>query len=120
MCHSTRTRTTKTPELHLDPEAFGTLHGQLQTAGINRGVLFPDLDEVAGRITDAILYAPAIRSHQALAISEERDHVANCLRPLKLPAARPSRAVSRFRTPDRVAPRTPPAHASLSGPRRTH
>ena len=38
------------------PDAFGLIRAQLQTAGINRGVLFPDLDGVAGRITDAILY----------------------------------------------------------------
>ncbi|MBU9198866.1 FRG domain-containing protein [Burkholderia gladioli] len=37
-------------------EAFGPLRAQLQLAGINRGVLFPDLEGVAGRITDAILY----------------------------------------------------------------
>ncbi|NIF56260.1 FRG domain-containing protein [Burkholderia sp. Ax-1724] len=42
--------------IRVPPEAFGSLRGQLQTAGINRGVLFPDLDGVAGRIADAILY----------------------------------------------------------------
>lgn len=42
--------------IRIPPDAFGTLRTQLQTAGINRGVLFPDLDGVAGRIADAILY----------------------------------------------------------------
>ncbi|KVL93093.1 FRG domain-containing protein [Burkholderia stagnalis] len=51
------------PEFHgrlryirIPGEAFGTIRSQLQRAGINRGVRFPDLDGVAGRITDAILY----------------------------------------------------------------
>ncbi|WP_241020202.1 FRG domain-containing protein [Burkholderia sp. Ac-20345] len=38
------------------PDVFGPIRAQLQTAGINRGVLFPDLEGVAGRISDAILY----------------------------------------------------------------
>ena len=42
--------------IRIPGEAFGTIRGQLQRAGINRGVLFPDLDGVAGRITDDILY----------------------------------------------------------------
>ncbi|WP_175762295.1 FRG domain-containing protein [Burkholderia anthina] len=42
--------------IRIPGDAFGTIRGQLQRAGINRGVLFPDLDGVAGRITDAILY----------------------------------------------------------------
>lgn len=42
--------------IRIPPDAFGPMRAQLQTAGINRGVLFPDLDGVAGRITDAILY----------------------------------------------------------------
>ena len=42
--------------VRIPPDAFGGIRSQLQTAGINRGVLFPDLDGVAGRVTDAILY----------------------------------------------------------------
>ncbi|MFM0303193.1 FRG domain-containing protein [Paraburkholderia sediminicola] len=42
--------------IRIPPDAFGPMRGQLQTAGINRGMLFPDLDGVAGRIADAILY----------------------------------------------------------------
>ncbi|RQY09918.1 FRG domain-containing protein [Burkholderia stagnalis] len=42
--------------IRIPPDAFGPMRAQLQTAGINRGVLFPDLDGVAGRIADAILY----------------------------------------------------------------
>ncbi|WP_175836203.1 FRG domain-containing protein [Burkholderia multivorans] len=41
--------------VRIPPKAFGPLRAQLQLAGINRGVLFPDLGGVAGRITDAIL-----------------------------------------------------------------
>ncbi|MDW9233011.1 FRG domain protein (plasmid) [Burkholderia cepacia] len=41
--------------IRIPGDAFGTIRGQLQRAGINRGVLFPDLDGVAGRITDDIL-----------------------------------------------------------------
>jgi hypothetical protein len=41
--------------VRIPPKAFGPLRAQLQLAGINRGVLFPDLEGVAGRITDAIL-----------------------------------------------------------------
>lgn len=42
--------------IRIPPDAFGALRAQLQMAGINRGVLFPDLDGIAGRIVDAILY----------------------------------------------------------------
>ncbi|MBR8282534.1 FRG domain-containing protein [Burkholderia vietnamiensis] len=42
--------------IRVPPDAFGPMRAQLQMAGINRGVLFPDLDGVAGRITDDILY----------------------------------------------------------------
>ncbi|NHH78055.1 FRG domain-containing protein [Burkholderia gladioli] len=42
--------------IRIPPDAFGPMRAQLQVAGINRGVLFPDLDGVAGRITDAFLY----------------------------------------------------------------
>lgn len=42
--------------VRIPPEAFGPLRAQLQLAGTNRGALFPDLDGVAGRITDTILY----------------------------------------------------------------
>lgn len=42
--------------IRIRPEAFGPMRTQLQLAGINRGVRFPDLDGVAGRIADAILY----------------------------------------------------------------
>ncbi|WP_323122556.1 hypothetical protein [Burkholderia alba] len=42
--------------IRIPGKEFGRIRAQLQTAGINRGVLFPDLDGVAGRITDAILY----------------------------------------------------------------
>lgn len=42
--------------IRIPPDAFGPMRAQLQTAGFNRGVLFPDLEGVAGRITDAILY----------------------------------------------------------------
>ncbi|WP_257807009.1 FRG domain-containing protein [Burkholderia glumae] len=42
--------------IRIPPAAFGLMRTQLQLAGINRGVLFPDLDGVAGRIADAYLY----------------------------------------------------------------
>ncbi|KVL65424.1 FRG domain-containing protein [Burkholderia ubonensis] len=42
--------------IRIPGEAFGPIRTQLQRAGINRGVRFPDLDGVAGRITDDILY----------------------------------------------------------------
>lgn len=42
--------------IRIPPDAFGPIRAQLQTAGINRRVLFPDLDGVAGRITYDILY----------------------------------------------------------------
>ncbi|AMU09063.1 FRG domain-containing protein [Burkholderia cenocepacia] len=42
--------------IRIPGEKFGIIRGQLQRAGINRGMLFPDLDGVAGRITDTILY----------------------------------------------------------------
>ncbi|WP_369063307.1 FRG domain-containing protein [Burkholderia gladioli] len=42
--------------IRVPARAFGPIRAQLQLAGINRGVLFPDLDGVAGRITDTFLY----------------------------------------------------------------